>query len=89
MSKPSFWKWIRGRIKEWFTTPFTLGIAFFIISLSLALHDLFLYLAKEPRPIIWGKGIWAITVYGIISLPCFVIGILLMLYGWYLEFVKK
>jgi len=89
MSKPSFWEWLRSRIKEWFITPMTLGITFFAISLFLALHDMFLYLGKEPRPIIWGKGIWAITVYGIISLICLIVGIFLMLYGWYLEFVKK
>jgi len=89
MSKPSFWKWLRSRIKEWFRTPLTLGITFLFISLFLALHDIFLYLGKEPRPIIWGKGIRAITTFSITSLICFIVGTSLMPYGWYLEFVKK
>jgi len=89
MSKLSFWKWLYSRVKEWFKTPYTLGITLFSIAIGLAIHDTFLYFAKEPRPILWGKGIWAITVYSIIALPSLIIGIFLILYGYYAEFVRK
>ena len=67
-SELGFWSWLGRRAREWLKSPSAAAFVCLAAGLTLAACDILLFVAGEPRPILFGEGAWAVTAYGIAAL---------------------